>query len=543
MAVNIIAIMILGLGILYLGQYTDSLIDAELETMQSEAKLFSGALSEGVVRPVFQISPLPYRAPLEVEAIKPSLARKMIARLGTMGDSRIQLFGVEGDLLADSMTLSGSGGTGDVVQSRELNNAARDMSLDALFSQSATRFLNLIPMQRKLERLPVSQTGFDINTFPDTNLAMSGTVSAHAWDNNGRILLTAAAPIQKVKHVLGVVLLVRDGSALEQQIADIRVDVFRVFLGALGITIMLSVYLSGVIGKPLQRLALAAESVRIGKASYVDIPDMSKRGDEIGELSLVLRDMTKALHDRMDVIERFAADVSHEIKNPLTSMRSAVETAARVKDDKSRKKLMDIIYHDVQRLDRLISDISNASRLDSELTRDEMGQVDIKMLIYKMQDAYKKPMARGSDKKGKGSKEEFDETVIKVNAPEGDIFVAGNEERLSQVFGNLITNALSFSPANSKVWISITRENDSVLISIDDEGIGIPENKLKTIFDRFYTERPNHEAYGAHSGLGLSISKQIIDAHDGLIWAENRLDDAGNKIGARFNVQLKEWES
>jgi len=270
---------------------------------------------------------------------------------------------------------------------------------------------------------------------------------------------------------------------------------------------------------------------------------MSKRGDEIGELSLVLRDMTKALHDRMDVIERFAADVSHEIKNPLTSMRSAVETAARVKDDKSRKKLMDIIYHDVQRLDRLISDISNASRLDSELTRDEMGQVDIKMLIYKMQDAYKKPMARGSDKKGKGSKEEFDETVIKVNAPEGDIFVAGNEERLSQVFGNLITNALSFSPANSKVWISITRENDSVLISIDDEGIGIPENKLKTIFDRFYTERPNHEAYGAHSGLGLSISKQIIDAHDGLIWAENRLDDAGNKIGARFNVQLKEWES
>jgi two-component system sensor histidine kinase ChvG len=390
-----------------------------------------------------------------------------------------------------------------------------------------------------LSNFPQKTIG-DIFSFPDTQAALIGNITTHAWNDQGRIVLTAAAPIQKVKQVLGVVLLTRDGAALEQKIADIRVDVFRVFLGALGITVMLSIYLSGIIGKPLQRLALAAESVRIGKGTYVDIPDMSKRGDEIGELSLVLRDMTKALHDRMDTIERFAADVSHEIKNPLTSLRSAVETVSRIKDEDKRQKLMDVIHHDVQRLDRLISDISNASRLDAELSRDEMEKVDLYALMLRLQDAYKKPMSRVKKSESK-SNDDFEKTVIEVLFPQDKtFFIAGNEERLSQVFGNIISNALSFSPEDGKIKIIAKKENEDILISIEDQGTGIPENKIETIFDRFYTERPGHEAYGSHSGLGLSISKQIIDAHNGEIWAENILDQDNNVKGARFNVRLQE---
>lgn len=526
--------MILGVGILYMGQYTDSLIEAELESMRAEAKLFSGALSEGSVRPVFQISPIPFRDPLEIEAIKPELARKMIRRLGALGDSRIQLFDIDGGVLADSHILSGAGGTGSVVQVEELQTPETAMSIDALFSQSATRFLNLIPMQTKLEPFPYTKLK-DIFAFPDIDEALKGNISIHAWDNNGDIILTAAAPIQKIKHVLGVVLLTRDGTALENKIAEVRVDVFRVFLGALGITVMLSIYLSGIIGKPLQRLALAAEAVRLGKAKHAEIPDMSKRGDEIGELSLVLRDMTKALHDRMDTIERFAADVSHEIKNPLTSLRSAVETAARIKDEEKRNKLMEVIHHDVQRLDRLISDISSASRLDAELSRDEMSDVDLVVLLKHLQDAYKTPMSRIDE-----TDDKYTGTSIRLNIPEEQNFIiSGNEERLSQVFGNLISNAISFSPKDGFITISARHLGPFISITVEDQGPGIPENKIETVFDRFYTERPQHEEYGSHSGLGLSISKQIIDAHDGHIWAENILNEEGKTIGARFNVELK----
>jgi two-component system sensor histidine kinase ChvG len=309
--------------------------------------------------------------------------------------------------------------------------------------------------------------------------------------------------------------------------------VFRVFLGALGITVMLSIYLSGLISRPLQRLAFAAEAVRQGKGRYIEIPDMSHRNDEIGDLSLALRDMTYALFNRMDTIERFAADVAHEIKNPLTSLRSAVETVSRIKDEDNRKKLMDIIQHDVQRLDRLISDISSASRLDAELSRDEMGKVELGPLMYRLRDAYKKPLKRGADE------HDGDDTKIALDMPEETgLTVKGNSDRLAQVFGNLLSNALSFSPEDGRVFVRVSVQNDTIMVQVDDQGPGIPENKLQTIFERFYTERPQHEGYGNHSGLGLSISKQIVEAHSGQLWAENLRGDDGNIKGARFNVVL-----
>jgi len=532
LAVNIIAIMILGLGILYLGQYTESLIDGELTGLRSEAQLFSGAISEGAVRPVFQISPIPFADPQEIEAIKPELARRMVHRLGEIGKSRIRLYSIDGNLLADSHEMTGEGaGTGDSVEMENLLPIPPKVTFDSLFTQSATRFLDLIPMKTQLDPFPESQAG-NIYTFPNTQAALRGDVQASAWkDKNGRIVLTVGAPIQKAKQVMGVVMLIKDGSDLEKSIAEVRVDVFRVFLGSLGITVMLSIYLSGLISRPLQRLAFAAEAVRQGKGRNVEIPDMSHRNDEIGDLSLALRDMTYALFTRMDTIERFAADVSHEIKNPLTSLRSAVETATRITDEEKRSKLMAIIQHDVQRLDRLISDISSASRLDAELSRDEMSVVDMKALMLRIRDAYKKPLLRGDD-------EVEDEQIILEMPERLEVFTKGNADRLAQVFGNLLSNALSFSPPGGHVWIRLTVHGDKTMVQVDDQGPGIPENKLHTIFERFYTERPQQESFGQHSGLGLSISKQIVEAHGGQIWAENLRKADGTVSGARFNVVL-----
>lgn len=539
LAVNIIAIMILGLGILYLGQYTQSLIDGEVAGLKSEAQLFSGAIAEGAVRPVLQYSSVPFERPQKIEAIKPEFARSMVKTLGNASTNRILLYSLDGAILADSHFAGRAGIDGIEMESI---TAPEEVPFDSLFAQNATRFLDLIPMKTQLEPIPMGQQpdggilirDINIYSFPDTQMALSGETRASAWKNKkGRIILTVSAPIQKSNQTMGVVLLVRNGIELEKAIAEVRVDVFRVFLGSLGITVMLSIYLSGLISRPLQRLAFAAEAVRQGKGRNVEIPDMSHRNDEIGELSIALRDMTYALVNRMDTIERFAADVSHELKNPLTSLRSAVETARRLQDEEKRNKLMEIIEHDVQRLDRLISDISSASRLDAELSRDEMSTVDMKALLLRLRDAYKKPMLRVEDDEDADSK-------IVLDLPEGDIFIKGNADRLVQVFGNLLTNALSFSPEDGHVFVRLIPQNDKVIIHVDDQGIGIPENKLQTIFERFYSERPQHENYGNHSGLGLSISKLIVEAHGGQIWAENLRKEDGTVSGARFNVVLNQ---
>lgn len=532
LAVNVIALMILGLGLLYMGEYTDSLIAAELENMRGQARFYSGALSEGAVRTVYQVSSNPYEQPLEIEAIRPEFARRMVRRLGEIGSARIRLYAVDGSTLADSHMLHSGGG---VVHIETLDDRSSEsaVKLDSLFAQSATRFLDIIPMKTHMPAYPATQVG-DIFSFADAQKAMVGNIQASAWRrNNGRIVVTAAAPIQRLKQVLGVVILEREAIELERSIASVRVDVFRVFLVALGITVMLSIYLSGLIGRPLQRLAAAAEVVRRSKSRSVEIPDMSHRRDEIGELSVAMRDMTQALWDRMDAVERFAADVAHELKNPLTSLRSAVETASKIDDPAKRKKLMDIVQHDIQRLDRLISDISSASRLDAELSREEMGTVELTGLLRELQSIFSKPLDRADGAPRDNIRLVFD-------AENNEPLVIGNRDRLGQVFTNLISNALTFSPGNGMVTITIkTASDDKIRVTVEDEGPGIPDTKLENVFERFYTERPSHESYGQHSGLGLSIAKQIVDAHGGAIWAENIRDIPGTKIkGARFTVEL-----
>jgi two-component system sensor histidine kinase ChvG len=305
--------------------------------------------------------------------------------------------------------------------------------------------------------------------------------------------------------------------------------VLAVFAGAMLATILLSLYLAQTIAQPVLRLAAAAERIRRGyRPQTQQIPDFTGRGDEIGELSGVLREMTDALHQRMDAIERFAADVSHEIKNPLTSLRSAVETAARVRDPQQLQRLMSVIQEDVQRLDRLITDISNASRLDAELSRAEAEPVDLGRMMQALADMYETTRLPNGP-------------VLKVEMPAGaELHVPGVEDRLVQVMRNLIANAQSFSPPDGTIRLKASRTNGFVEVQVEDDGPGIPESKMTAIFDRFYTERPKGEKFGTHSGLGLSISKQIVEAHRGTIRATNRYSDDGTKkvLGARFTVRL-----
>jgi two-component system, OmpR family, sensor histidine kinase ChvG len=292
--------------------------------------------------------------------------------------------------------------------------------------------------------------------------------------------------------------------------------------------VLLSIYLASAIARPIHRLAEAAERVQ-GRGARIEIPDLTRRGDEIGDLSRSLRDMTNALWLRMSAIESFASDVAHEIKNPLSSLRSAVETAVRIDDPVKQQRLLAIILDDVERLSRLITDISDASRLDAELSRDVMEPIDLAALLRALVDIHETTRAEGT-------------TRVELTLPERRriLVVNGIESRLSQIFLNLISNAVSFSPPGGTIRIGAREDGRGVLVTVDDDGPGIPPERLTTIFDRFYTERPAAEKFGTHSGLGLSISKQIVEAHRGRIWAENRRDAAGAVIGARFLIRLPE---
>jgi two-component system sensor histidine kinase ChvG len=347
----------------------------------------------------------------------------------------------------------------------------------------------------------------------------------------GMLLLSVAVPVQRYKQVLGAVLLSSDSTEIDQAIRSVRFEILKVFVIALGVTVLLSIYLAGTIARPIRRLAAAAERVRRGHGRHVLIPDFTRRGDEIGDLSGAFREMTNALWARMDAIEHFAADVAHEIKNPLTSLRSAVETAARVDDPHKQRRLLAVVLEDVQRLDRLITDISDASRLDAELSRLEFEPVMIGRMLGTLVDIYRSTAA-----------ERAPQLTLSLGGAAGtaagDLVVPGIESRLVQVFRNLIANAISFSPPGAVIHIAAQRQDDAVTVVIDDEGPGIPSGKLGAIFERFYTERPAGEKFGTHSGLGLSISKQIVEAHRGSIRAENRLGSDGRVIGARFVVRL-----
>jgi two-component system sensor histidine kinase ChvG len=339
-------------------------------------------------------------------------------------------------------------------------------------------------------------------------------------------VLSVAIPVQRYKQVLGALMLSTGSTEIEEEVRTVRFELLRIFGVALLVTVLLSLYLAGTIARPIRRLAAAAERGR-GRRARVEIPDFTRRGDEIGELSGALREMTDALWQRMSAIERFAADVAHEIKNPLSSLKSAVETAVRIEEPATQRRLMAIILDDVERLDRLITDISDASRLDAELSRLELGPVDIAAMLQALVDVHEATRGDGRPR-----------LILDLPERGRSLMVPGTETRLSQVFLNVIANAVSFSPPDDEIRLTARHDGRAVLVTVEDCGPGIPEDKLTAIFDRFYSERPAGEKFGTHSGLGLSISKQIIEAHRGMIWAENRKHADGVVAGARFSIRL-----
>jgi two-component system sensor histidine kinase ChvG len=331
--------------------------------------------------------------------------------------------------------------------------------------------------------------------------------------------------------VHGALMLSTQGDDIDQMVTAERLAILKVGGVASAVMIVLSLLLASTIAGPVRRLADSAERVRRRIRTRVEIPDFTRRRDEIGHLSGALRDMTDALYNRIEAIEMFAADVAHELKNPLTSLRSAVETLPLARNENSRARLLAVIEHDVKRLDRLISDISDASRLDAEMQRQEAQPVNVAKLLTMVVSV---------------ANERHDDGVrVTLNFEGGRdsaFMVLGNDSRLGQVVDNLIDNARSFSPAGGAVRVMCRRLRDEIEIIVDDDGPWVPEEAREKIFERFYTHRP-HQPFGQNSGLGLSISKHIIEAHGGRIRTENRQRpaDAGETavvLGARFIVRL-----
>jgi two-component system, OmpR family, sensor histidine kinase ChvG len=520
LAVNVLALGLLGLGLLYLGEYQQSLVSAQLDALKTQGEIFAAALGEGAV--IDSVG--------EGEQLVPALGRQMMQRLAEPTQhTRARLFDVAGKLIADSRALRGPG---SFVQIEELPPPEAQ---PGLFKRIATwiydEVIAALPWQRQ-HPLYQETTEQSAGDYAEVQKALSGEVgSALRNEREGGFVLSVAVPVQRYKHVLGTVLLSSDSADIDQAVRAVRFEILKVFVIALGITVLLSVYLAGTIGRPIRRLAAAAERVRRGHGRQMLIPDFTRRGDEIGDLSGSFRDMTAALWQRMDAIERFAADVAHEIKNPLTSLRSAVETAARVDDAQKQRELLRVVLEDVQRLDRLITDISDASRLDSELSRVELEPVLIGRMLHALVEVHRATA-------GEAAPRLMLSLPGALGTSEGDLAALGIEGRLGQVFRNLIANAVSFSPPAAAIHIIARRDGENVVVAIDDQGPGIPEGKLEAIFERFYSERPAGEKFGTHSGLGLSISKQIVEAHRGSIRAENRRDEAGRIIGARFIVRL-----
>jgi len=362
--------------------------------------------------------------------------------------------------------------------------------------------------------------------YPEAAAALAARTETSIRSLSGdRLMLTVAVPIQRFRRVLGALLLQVETSTIEEAVKQERLAILQVFGAALLVMIGLSLLLARTIARPVTRLADFAYGVRQGRGRDQTAPDFSHRRDEVGDLSVALREMTQALYRRIDAIEAFAADVAHEFKNPLTSMRSALETLNRAKTDDQRQQLLGIVVDDVQRLSRLISDISNASRLDAELMRGEMAAVDLTILLRNIHSVY--DMTASDDK-----------AAVKLDIQAEDAFVYGIESHLSQVFRNLVDNAMSFSPASGTVCISMSGTDDALAIRVDDDGPGIPDEIRHKIFDRFFSERSDHHEKKGNSGLGLNICQQIVTVHNGILQAENRTDADGRVLGARFSVSL-----
>ena len=536
---NLAGLVALVSGVLYLTQFRAGLIDARAQSLQVQGEIIAGAIAGAAAVETDSITIDPERL-LELQAgesygpsddalsglefpINPERVAPVLRRLISPTKTRARIYDRDGVLILDSRNLYGRG---DVLRFDLPPPTADKPGIMERAFIAIRRWFGRGDLPLYTELGPENGKG-----YPEVARALAGTPSqAVRINDQGEVIVSVAVPVQRFRAVRGALLLSTQGADIDEMVQAERLAIVKVFLIAAGVMVVLSMLLAGTIAGPVRRLADGAERVRRRIRTRVEIPDFTRRRDEIGHLSGALRDMTNALYTRIEAIESFAADVAHELRNPLTSLRSAVETLPMAKSDANRKRLLDVIEHDVKRLDRLISDISDASRLDAELQRQEATTVDLAKLLQALVKAANEVRS------------DVNVTLSFEGGTMSSFQVPGHDSRLGQVVSNLIDNARSFSPAGGSVRITCRRLRSEVEIVVDDDGPGIQPDTLHKIFERFYTDRP-HQGFGQNSGLGLSISKQIVEAHDGRIWAENRTRAGGHGeslqvLGARFIVRL-----
>ena len=493
LAVNILPLLLLGGGIFYLDGYRKQLLDERYKLARIEAQITAEALA-GASR---------------------ERQEALLIQIGKEQKMRLRMFDAEGNLWADSFALD--------TPAFQFDDPAKEdwrEDLAQLLDHGVDAIVGAPPIPDYIE--PEAATAA---SWPELARAREQGISQIQLRDapDGTPVINAAAPVGLQGSTL---LTTRNAVDITNTVREARSTLVSGVFLALFLSVALSLYLARTIVLPLRSLARAAIKVRQGRERDVEVPRLPDRKDEIGLLARAVSDMTDTLRERIDAVEHFAADVAHEIKNPLTSLRSAVETMRLAKSESARERLLAVIEHDVARLDRLVTDISNASRLDAELVREEMAPLDLCALVRTVADV----SSTNADKRG---------VRILVTLPETSLMVRGLESRLGQVLSNLIDNGVSFSPEGGALRVSAARQPDGdCRIAVEDDGPGVPPDNLHSIFERFYTERPSYEDFGQHSGLGLSISRQIVEAHRGRIWAENREDETGAVIGARFVVLL-----
>jgi len=518
---NCLSLIILVGGLLYLSDFRDRLIAARSESLKIEAEIIAKALTlEGTPRVSNSVEDVILGQPSEsVYKISLEKSAELLRTLVKPAKTHGYIYSADGTWLMDSNRIYDSG---KITQYQNTTKRSDEVSWSYKTWLTFERWI-------RAESLPSidnisMQNG---KVFPEVKAALEqGSPTIIARENElGETILSYAAPIEKGGTVLGALLLTTDDGEIDSIVVAERKSMGRLLLLILGVTVIVSIALSGTIAGPMRRLARGAERVRNNVKGRAEIPDFSHRADEIGYLSRAFGEMTSALYARLETIERFASDVAHELKNPLTSLQSAIETLPLAKKEDDRERLMHIIKHDINRLNRLITDISNASRLDAELLRGARKPVNVASLMESICSAQNDVYRESSVKitfqiKGTPRSEALSEKSA--------FRVYGDAGRLSQVIVNLIDNALSFSPENGRIRVvaSFKRKDQELEIVIEDDGPGIPSENLERIFDRFYTDRPDQEEFGNNSGLGLNISRQIIVAHKGRIWAENRMAPA-----------------
>jgi two-component system sensor histidine kinase ChvG len=520
---NLVALAVLVTGIVYANQWRAGLIDARIQSLRVQGEIMAAAIaaSATVDSDVIQVDPdrllelksgaastLSYFDPNLEFPINPERVAPLLRNLVTPTKTRARIYDQSGFMILDSASI--------YLRGQVIRSGAAAPTNDWLGS-----IMSWVPGD---DFPPYQEFGAsEGKRYPEVAAALNGSpADIVRVDADNQLVISVAVPVQRVRATVGVLLLSTQPGEIDSIVASERWGVLRIALVAATVTIILSLLLAGTIAGPLRRLSEAAEKVQTSISSRQEIPDFSYRTDEVGHLSRALRSMTSSLYNRIEAIERFAADVAHELKNPLTSLRSAVETLPRAKREEDRERLNAIIQHDVRRLDRLISDISNASRLDAELARESAEPVDIEKLAEAMVSIqHDLAASRGVN------------VVLEKRQGKLPATTLGHDSRLAQVLNNLIDNAVSFSPEGGTVTVAIRTDEERITATVTDEGPGI-RGDISRIFQRFYTDRPDGEHFGDHSGLGLAISKQITDAHRGTISAANRTD----RSGAIFTVVL-----